>query len=209
MRIGIVSDIHGNADGLACALGRMGAVDLLLCAGDIVEEFRFSNETVAILRDRDACCVLGNHDLGLLSAHGERARNAAHVDAELVDWLASNPLVVELDVAGKRLLMTHASPCQPRTQYVLPDSPELRRIGEVDADFVVIGHTHRQFVQRVGRPLVINPGSVGQARDHANGKRLSYAVLDPATGRVEIDNYLIDEHQHRAAEPCGAGRGTN
>ena len=54
MRIGIVSDIHGNARGLALALERMGTVDELLCAGDMVEEFRFSNKTVEILRDRDA-----------------------------------------------------------------------------------------------------------------------------------------------------------
>ena len=63
----------------------MGDVDELLCAGDMVEEYRFSNETVALLRDRDARCVLGNHDLGFLGPHGERARAAAHVDHELVE----------------------------------------------------------------------------------------------------------------------------
>ena len=77
MRIGIVSDIHGNARGLALALERMGTVDELLCAGVMVEEFRFSNETVEILRDRDAKCVLGNHDLGMLAPHGGRARSAS------------------------------------------------------------------------------------------------------------------------------------
>ncbi len=33
-----------------------------------------------MLRDRGARCVLGNHDVGLLSPHGERARNAPGVD---------------------------------------------------------------------------------------------------------------------------------
>jgi len=199
LRIGIVSDIHGNADGLACALRRMGDVDELLCAGDVVEEFRFNNDVVEMLRERDARCVLGNHDIGLLSAHGERARSAAHVNPELVAWLASHPLSIEIEVLGKRLVMTHASPCPPHTQYVLPHSPELRRISEVEADFVVIGHSHCQIVQRVGRPLVINPGSVGQARDHSNGKRLSYAVLHVETDHVEIDNYTVIEHDQQAA----------
>ena len=196
MRIGIVSDVHGNAAGLACALERMGDVDLLLCAGDMVEEFRFNNEAVALLRSSSAVCVLGNHDVGLLSAHGVRARTAATVDPELVDWLASHPLSVEIDLDGKRLLMTHASPCPPHTQYVMAHSPELKRIAAVEADYVIIGHTHQQMVHQLGRPLVINPGSVGQARDHHNGKRLSYAVLDPATGEVEIDNYLVPGHDH-------------
>lgn len=191
MRIGIVSDVHGNAAGLAAALERLGDVDELLCAGDIVEEFRFDNEAVELLRNRGARCVLGNHDIGLLSPHGARARAAAHVREELIEWLADQPQHIDVVVDGKRLVMTHASPCPPHTQYVGPQSPELKRIAEVDADYVVIGHTHRQLVQRVGRPLVINPGSVGQARDPSNGRRLSYAVLDAATGAVDIDDYTV------------------
>jgi putative phosphoesterase len=191
--IGIVSDVHGNAAGLARALDRMGDVDELLCAGDIVEEFRFSNETVAMLRDREARCVLGNHDIGFLGPHGARARAAAHIDPDLVAWLASRPLTIDTYVHGKRLVLTHASPCPPHNQYVLPQSPELKRIAEIDADFVIIGHTHKQMVERVGRPLVINPGSVGQARDHANGKQLSYAVLDVDYSDVVIDNYRLDD----------------
>jgi putative phosphoesterase len=191
MRIGIVSDIHGNAAGLRCALDRMGDVDILLCAGDVVDEFRFDNATVAILKERDAICVLGNHDLGILGVHGARARSAAHVDHTLLEWLAGRPTSIELRVDGHDLLMTHASPVAPHTQYVWPLSADLRKIGEVAADYVVIGHTHRQLVERVGRPLVINPGSAGEARDHSNGRQLSYAVLDPANGDVTIDNYLV------------------
>jgi putative phosphoesterase len=192
VRIGIVSDIHGNAAGLTAALALMGDVDELLCAGDMVEEYRFSNETVAILRAREARCVLGNHDLGFLGPHGVRARAAAHVDHGLVEWLGSHPLSIDTVVHGHRLVLTHASPCAPHTQYVMPHSPELKRIGEVDADAVIIGHTHKQMVARVGRPLVINPGSAGQARDHSNGKRLSFAVLDMSTEiAVEITDYDV------------------
>ncbi len=188
-----MSDVHGNAAGLARALDRMGDVDDLLCAGDIVEEFRFNNETVALLRDRGARCVLGNHDIGFLGPHGERARAAGHIDPDLVAWLGSQPLTIDTLVKGKRLVLTHASPCPPHNQYVLPHSPELERIAQIDADFVIIGHTHKQMVERVGRPLVINPGSVGQARDHSNGKQLSYAVLDVDTDRVVIDDYRLDD----------------
>lgn len=189
MRIGIVSDIHGNAAGLTRALERMNDVDEVLCAGDIVEEFRFSNDAVELLRARGARCVLGNHDLGLLKPHGERARSAPGVRADLVEWLAAQPLTVDVVIGGKRIVLTHASPCEPGTQYVWRHSPELQRIGEIDADVVVIGHTHASMVERVGRVLVVNPGSVGQATDPANGKRLSYAVLDLDSMQAEVDNY--------------------
>ncbi len=113
-------------------------------------------------------------------------------------WLASHPLSIEIEVAGARVLMTHASPCPPHTQYVMRHSPELKRFAQIDADYIVIGHTHAQMVERVGRALVINPGSVGQARDPSNGKRLSYAVLDVAADQVHIDNY-------NAAQLSGVG----
>ena len=214
MRIGILSDIHGNAAGLACAIERMGDVDELICLGDVVEEYRFDNDAVALLRDRGAQCVLGNHDVGLLSAQGGRARNAPHVDQSLVAWLESQPLSIDTTIAGKRVVITHASPCAPHTQYVLPHTKELKRIADVDADVVMIGHSHKQMVVSVGRPLVINPGSAGQARDHANGKRLSYAVLELGGGEVHvddvtIDNYTVDEHLAAGGALCAVGSTTS
>ena len=189
MKIGIVSDVHGNTAGLAMALDRMGSVDELFCAGDVVDEYRFSNETVVLLRERGARCVKGNHDLGLLGPHGIRARSAAHVDADLVVWLDSQPLTIETIVDNKKLVITHASPFAPHNQYVFRHSPELQRFAEVDADYLLLGHTHTQMAVRVGGVLVVNPGSVGQAQDHSNGRRLSYAVLDTATDDVVFDNY--------------------
>jgi putative phosphoesterase len=192
-RLGIVSDIHCNVDGLQLALDRMGDVDELLCAGDSVHEYRFSNEVIELLRDRGARCVLGNHDVGILSPHGQRARSNPSVRSANVEYLASQPVKIEMDLGGKKLLMIHASPFAPHTQYVYAHSPELKRFAEVEADYIVIGHTHAQMAQRVGRPLVINPGSTGEARDHSNGRKLSYAVLDTDTDVVSFDDFLVGD----------------
>ena len=43
VRLGIVSDIHSNAAGLQQALDLMGYIDELLCLGDAIFEYRFSN----------------------------------------------------------------------------------------------------------------------------------------------------------------------
>jgi putative phosphoesterase len=193
VRLGIVSDVHCNEPALRMAIDRMGDVDELLCAGDVVNEYRFSNEVIELLRQREARCVLGNHDLGLLSAHGTRAREAATVRSRNVEYLARQPLSVTVKVDGKTLIMVHASPCEPHTQYVWARSRELRRLNEIEADYIVLGHTHAQMVERVGRALVINPGSAGEPRDHANGYRLSCAVLDTGADEVFIDNYALDE----------------
>jgi putative phosphoesterase len=202
MRIGIVSDIHSNVEGLRLALSRMGDVDELLCAGDVVQEYRFSNEVIELLRERRARIVLGNHDIVLLSPHGERARAAPTVRFGNVEYLAGQPMRVEMDIDGKKLLMVHASPVPPCTQYVYTRTPELRQLAEIEADFIILGHTHAQMAQRVGRALVINPGSTGEARDHTNGRRLSYAVLDTATEEVLVDNYLVGDPEEPAFTPC-------
>jgi putative phosphoesterase len=191
MRVGIVSDLHCNAPALAMAIRRMGDVDELWCVGDIQLEYRFDNEVVELLRDHAAHCVLGNHDLGLLSAQGERARTAPAVRSANLDYLMAQPLSIDRVIGGRRFLMTHASPCPPHTQYVWPGSPHLAELARVDADFIILGHTHVQMAVRVGRALVINPGSTGEPRDRANGLRSSYAVLDTDTGDVGFDDYQV------------------
>jgi putative phosphoesterase len=184
MRIGIISDIHTNAAGLAIALARMGQVDELLCAGDIVYQYRFGNEVIEMLRQRGARNILGNHDLILLGPQGVRA---------LQPHVRGQPRVSEIAAftAGRRLTAStaeHGSPFEPTTLH--PDT-ELKRLAEIDADYIILGHTHFQMAERIGKALVINPGSVGEARDDSNGRRLSYAVLDFEAGEVTFDNYEV------------------
>ena len=64
------------------------------------------------------------------------------------------------------------------------------RFAGADADFVLYGHTHHQLVRRLGRVLVINPGSAGDARDNGNGRRLSCAVLDTVSEEVAVTDFL-------------------
>ena len=194
MRLGIVSDIHCNVDALNLALQRMGDVDELLCAGDAFFEYRFSNEVIQVLQERGARYVLGNHEAVLLDHRGVRAREASWVEQAKVAWVAEQPWSIEVDVgAGKKLLMAHASPLEPHTQYVWPRSPELARLASVEADYIVLGHTHAQMVERTGRALVINPGSTGDPRDQANGRKFSYAVLDTTSSEVWFDNFRLDD----------------
>ena len=194
MRLGLISDVHCNAAALRVALDRMGAVDELLCAGDVVYQYRFGeggNEVCEILRERRARVILGNHDLILLGPQGGRARESASVNPEMVDYLRSRPVLVDVEVAGRRLVMAHGSPFEPYDTYLYPTTPELKRLAEIDADYIILGHTHYQMAERVGKALVINPGSVGEARDFRNGRRLSYAVLDVSSGELTFDDFEV------------------
>ena len=204
MKLGIVSDLHCNIDGLDRALEIMGAIDALVCLGDSIYEYSFSNAVIGRLRALDALTILGNHEEVFLSAAGARARSRADIDRSLLDWLAERPHRHELRVDGKRILMVHSTPWEPRGSYVLPHSSELQRFGEADADIVLYGHTHRQFVGRIGRVLVVNPGSAGEARDPRNGGQLSCAVLDTVTEEVVVRDFPTpaagSNHRHRDSQ---------
>ena len=62
MRVGVVSDIHGNQIALDAVLSDMPDVDRLVCAGDVVGYNPWHAECVAAVRDREASTVMGNHD---------------------------------------------------------------------------------------------------------------------------------------------------
>jgi putative phosphoesterase len=189
LKVGIVSDLHCNAAGLAQALEVMGDVDELICLGDSIWEYRFSNEIVRMLKECRAHTILGNHEEGFFGPQGVRARGAEWIDPSLLRWLAERPHRLELRFGGKKLLAVHSTPWEPRGTYVYPHDALLDRFGEADADFVLYGHTHHQLVRRYGKVLVINPGSAGDARDPGNGRQLSCAVLDTVSEEVVVTDF--------------------
>ncbi len=202
MKLGIVSDLHCNIKGLNKALEIVGAVDAPLCLGDSIYEYRFSNEVVAALIDRGAHTILGNHEEVFLGPLGARARERAGIDPNLLQWLADRPHRLELKFGGKKLLLVHSTPWEPRGTYVFKHSPLLEKFGEADADYVLFGHTHQQLVRRIGTVLVINSGSAGDARDPGNGRLLSCAVLDTDTDEVRITDFPDPARQGFEAAAC-------
>src|ERR1700730_9604361 len=157
LKLGIVSDLHCNIDGLDRALEAMGPIEALLCLGDSIFEYRFSNAVIGRLGEIDALTILGNHEEVFLGAAGMRARFGAEIDQPLLDWLAERPHRRELRIDGKRILMVHSTPWEPRGSYVLPTNSELQRFGEAGADIVLYSHTP------AGRPSH-RSGAGGQSR---------------------------------------------
>ncbi len=191
MRIGLVSDIHCNLNGLDDALALIGSVDEVWCAGDACNQYRFSNEVAARLREIGARYVLGNHEDLLLAPSGERAQQNPSVDQELLAWTRERPHFVEAETDGTRVLMFHSTPWEPYEEYLYPHSKDLARVAELDVDIAIYGHTHMQLDRRINGTLIVNPGSAGLGQDPRNGKQLSCAVLDTDAREVVFHNYAM------------------
>jgi putative phosphoesterase len=184
--LGAVSDVHCNVLALTQALAEMDqlGVSTVLAGGDLVFEYRFSSEVVRLVREREMPAVQGNHEVVLLGAQGVRAREAQHVDPVELAFLSGLPFVVRREFAGRRVHLTHASPWEPHFDYLYPDSRRWDDAPTLEADLVVVGHTHVPFVRRVGGTLVVNPGSIGQPR--GADARFTYAVIDTDSLDAEI-----------------------
>jgi len=187
--LGIVSDVHCNMAALDRVLPELEqSVDDILLAGDAVLQYRFSNDVMERVRSAGITYIAGNHELTLLE-HGHRALGASTVRAANLETMAAAPLRHERSVSGKRLLMVHADPFPPHSDYLYDGSPQLARCAELDVDFLVLGHTHVPMVKRVGRTLVVNPGSLGQGGDPDRPSVLSYAVLDTDSDEVVMHRF--------------------
>ena len=214
MRLGILSDPHGNSLGLIAALRALegSRVDRLLCAGDIVGYYPFVNETIDTLIAAGVECIAGNHDLYL---RGDRPTTRERWKAYQLDyvdevithenrqWLAALPLQLDIEVGRTRITMCHGSPWSPE-EYIYPDATDLERFGAVNVDVIIMGHTHIPMVRRleVGQRevLLFNPGSCGQPRDYV--PLASYGLLDTDTqeARIERVPYDIAAVQNRCEE---------
>ena len=86
-------------------------------------------------------------------------------------------------------------PClaaHPLDEYAPPDVEFWqRRLQNVDADVICVGHTHQPYVLEVGDKLVINPGSVGQPRD--GDPRASYAIVENFKVDLRRVEYAVEE----------------
>ena len=191
MKIGIVSDIHAHPQALRHTLEDMPAVDMVLCAGDVISDYRFCAETVDMLRRAQVHCIQGNHETGFFGGRNpDYLRKCQREFApELLDFLASAPLSLAFEASGAKVLMVHASPWEPFDEYIYPHSPQLARFAQLPYDFVILGHTHVPMMRQADGVTVINPGSCSQPRDQ--DRRGSYAILDLDRRVVELRRVLL------------------
>jgi predicted phosphodiesterase len=67
VRLALISDIHANLEALQATLADIATreIDRIVCLGDIVGYNANPGECIALVRDVDALCVAGNHDLAV------------------------------------------------------------------------------------------------------------------------------------------------
>jgi putative phosphoesterase len=191
MRIAILSDIHGNLPALEAVVSHMHrrAVDMVVNLGDSASGPLLPRETVRFLMSQDWLQLAGNHERQVLEldpcAPDAMARRPsdAHARAQLgvreLAWMASLKPCQRLN---EQVLLCHGTPrsdleyfletVEPGRDDVRLATPDevAQRLGDVQAELVVCGHSHvPRAVRAPNGTLIVNPGSVGlQAYDDAH-----------------------------------------
>lgn len=218
-RYAILSDIHGNLFALKEVVNDFEDIDYIILLGDLIDYGMQSNEVVKFIYDnltsKIICNLWGNHEKAILTEdynHFSSKRgveSAQYTNSQLSDFSkfyldneCTHEGFYQMPLDGKRVLAVHGSLNDYYWKSIFPDDLN----GEyVDYDIVLSGHSHYPHVfqkfYEVDNPdmrnkksvLFINPGSVGQPRNH--NPNAQYAVLDTESMTVELKSveYPKDE----------------
>lgn len=206
MRAAVLSDIHGNLVALDAVLAAIGSVDAVWHLGDVVGYGPDPNGVVERLATVGARGVRGNHDAAACGGDeiewfNPEARAAMEWTREAISsqtraWLEALPPRLE----EGDFTLVHGSPRDPTWEYITSVPVARANLAALETAYGLHGHTHvpvafRDDDGRVeaitptrgsqllldGRPMLLNPGSVGQPRD--GDRDASWLVLDTDRGR--------------------------
>ncbi len=213
MRALVISDIHANLTALEAVLTDAQQFDTAWCLGDLVGYGPDPNECIERIRGLpELQCIMGNHDaaaVGIIDvdAFNPDARKTVLWTRERLtpanrDYLRNLPERARLDY----ITLAHGSPYKPIWEYLLDTRAATISFECFDTPYCLVGHTHLPVLyylpddrttaqlnvpehvsqMTLAPRAILNPGSVGQPRDH--DPRAAYAILD-------LDNYTWEWHR--------------
>lgn len=222
MKIGVISDIHGNAEALQVVLNELKDVDRIVCLGDIVGYGADPEYCIEKIKEMEISCVKGNHE-GAVT--GELDLNYFNEDARrAVQWTKKQLKKRDLHYLSRlnrkitlyqNVLGVHGSPRQPLCEYILDKQTAEEIFESFDFQIYFIGHSHIAgyfsfyrknevlqyfsasdgadiFIRR-DHSYIINCGSVGQPRDR--NPQSSFVVFDTENFIVNIKRISYPVHK--------------
>ena len=212
-KIAILADIHGNLPALEAVLAEIASegIERIACLGDVATLGPQPHEVIARLRGVGCPVVMGNTDASLLALQRDKSAPGAdwgNEDFDFDQWCAAR--LTDDDLAylktfeptismslgdGVTLLCYHGSPrsYDERITAETTDDALYEMLAETPAQLYAGGHTHQQLLRRYRDTLVLNPGTVGFAKDAIapsaqvrNPSWAEYAIIARDGGQLDV-----------------------
>ncbi len=181
MRILIFSDLHSNLEALAALHAVEKPPDAVLFLGDMVGYGPDPAACLGWLRANVSHAVQGDHDYATASggefssppeyrelAEATREHTLRQLRPADLAYLGALPTTAHVTLGGAEFFLAHGTPREPLTRALdiatASESTLRAELEGIDADVVLLGHTHVPAIRRVGNTHIVNPGSLGQPR---------------------------------------------
>lgn len=206
MKVLIASDVHANLQA-ARKMQESYDYDLGIFLGDIVDYGAKPAEVIDIVKSSFDVVMRGNHDnaaaLGVdCSCSNENHDLSVYTRSELTEkaigngekaYLKSLPVETNMEVEGRNVHLSHASPDDPLFGYLYPwdlSRDNYERFKGIRGDIFLFGHTHYPVYSQYRGRLFLNPGSSGQPRDWS--QKPSVLIWDTDSDSFKFERFDFD-----------------
>lgn len=220
MRIAIISDIHGNLEALKTTLEdiKKREVDEIICLGDIIAKGVHPKECVKLIKENCQIVLAGNCDK-IFSKEYENIYEVSEIEKKRIEWnqsmlseddrdyLSNLPFSYEFYMSGSLVRLFHATPEVINKTVINLDSietklsmfePSNKTKSKKQADVIIYGHIHHQYMDKLYNKTLINAGSVGNSintirnpqKDSSNLETTKsfYIIIEGEYGSIEYNS---------------------
>jgi putative phosphoesterase len=208
LRIGVLSDVHGDIHGLRGALEQLDRLDAseVVCAGDLLDWGPFPTAVIELLQERSVPCVRGNHDF--IDAEGDLVEPSRLLSPQAVAFIDKLPMSWERTIAGVRVAIWHASPGDAMRGIYSDRAPAVGSLLQAAAaDVLIVGHTHIPMHLALPAGSIVNPGSVLRDPPTAEPIRASgtFGLLELPSRRFTVHRVTDGAEMTPATLPFPSG----
>ena len=213
MKIAIISDIHANLEALKSTLEdiKKRKVDKIICLGDILAKGVHPKECIELIKENCDIVLRGNCDRYFSEEHND-INELSEEEVKRINWnqsmlndeerkyLLNLPFSYEFYMSGSLVRLFHATPEKDNIVIINNDEiqtklkmfyPSNNTMSQKNADVVIYGHIHHQYMDKIYNKTIINVGSVGNSFDVIRNPLKDSNVMETTKS-----NYLIIEGEY-------------
>lgn len=203
MKVAVLSDIHSNyhafracyEDALKCG------AESFIFLGDYVSDLAEPQKALDLVYEIQAkyptVCLLGNRERYMLeceegtssftrgSKSGSLLFTYDHLRKKDFDFIKGLKMSDTVEIEGFKIEIAHASMDNDRCYFDGNDGRTAEIFPQMKCNYLLTGHSHKQYIRRNGAKTIINPGSVGIPQGGTRWPK--YAMLEIFSGDVSCD----------------------
>ena len=152
---------------------------------DLVYEIGSKYPTVCLRGNREGYmldCESGKSSFTRGSKSGSLLFTYEHLRKKDLDFIRGLKISDTIEIEGVRMEIAHAAMDNDRFYFDSNDGHAADIFLQMKCDYLLAGHSHKQYIQRNAGKTIINPGSVGIPQGGTQHPK--YALLDIENGSI-------------------------